>query len=104
MLDKLKELGFREATKSGVSIGIDDMIIPKEKRQVIDNAYKQIAEVEKQYRNGVITAGERYNKIVDIWTHCTDQISNVMFRTLEHNQGKQGIQPRFRHGGFRRAR
>src|SRR2546425_7171299 len=93
MLDKLKELGFREATKAGVSIGIDDMIIPKEKDQEIDTAQKQIKEVEKQYRKGVITPGERYNKIIDIWTHCTDQIANVMERTLRHNQGKAEYNP-----------
>jgi DNA-directed RNA polymerase subunit beta' len=93
MLDKLKELGFREATKAGVSIGIDDMIIPKEKDQEIDAAQKQIREVEKQYRKGVITPGERYNKIIDIWTHCTDQIANVMLRTLESNQGKKEYNP-----------
>jgi len=93
MLDKLKELGFREATKAGVSIGIDDMIIPKEKDQEIDTAQKQIKEVEKQYRKGVITPGERYNKIIDIWTHCTDQISNVMLDTLKRNQGKSEYNP-----------
>ncbi len=93
MLDKLKELGFREATKAGVSIGIDDMIIPKEKDQEIDNAQRQIREVEKQYRKGVITPGERYNKIVDIWTHCTDNIANVMLRTLDANQGKREYNP-----------
>jgi len=95
MLDKLKELGFREATKAGVSIGIDDMIIPKEKDQEIENAQKLIKEVEKQHRKGVITSGERYNKIVDIWTHATDQISNVMFKTLEQNQGKKEFNPVF---------
>src|SRR5450432_2877813 len=95
MLDKLKELGFREATKSGVSIGIDDMIVPKERDQEIEGAHKQIKEVEKQYRKGVITPGERYNKIVDIWTHCTDQISGVMFKTLEQNQGKKEYNPVF---------
>ncbi|MDW7979929.1 MAG: DNA-directed RNA polymerase subunit beta' [Verrucomicrobiales bacterium] len=92
-LDKLKELGFREATKSGVSIGIDDMIIPKEKDQEIANALRQIREVEKQYRRGVITPGERYNKIIDIWTACTEQISNVMFKTLERNNGKPEYNP-----------
>ncbi len=92
-LDRLKEVGFREATKSGCSIGIDDMIIPKEKDQEIAAAQKQIAEVEKQYRRGIITPGERYNKIIDIWTHCTDQISNVMIRTLEQNQGKREYNP-----------
>jgi DNA-directed RNA polymerase subunit beta' len=93
MLDKLKELGFREATKAGVSIGIDDMIIPKEKDEQIETAQKLIKEVEKQYRKGVITLGERYNKIIDIWTHCTDQISNVMFDTLKQNQGKKEFNP-----------
>src|SRR5712672_2322069 len=93
MLDKLKEVGFREATKAGVSIGIDDMIIPKEKEQEIEAAQKQIREAEKQYRKGVITDAERYNKIIDIWTHCTDQIANVMLRTLEYNQGKKEYNP-----------
>jgi DNA-directed RNA polymerase subunit beta' len=93
MLDRLKELGFRAATRSGCSIGIDDMIIPKEKDQEIHNAQKQISEVEKQYRKGVITPGERYNKVIDIWTHCTDQIANVMLRTLETNQGKLEYNP-----------
>jgi DNA-directed RNA polymerase subunit beta' len=92
-LDRLKELGFREATRSGCSIGIDDMIIPKEKDHEINSALKQIQDVEKQYRKGIITPGERYNKIIDIWTHCTDQISNVMLRTLEQNQGKKEYNP-----------
>ena len=95
MLDKLKELGFINATKAGVSIGIDDMIIPEEKDQEIKNAQTQIKEVEKQHRKGVITSGERYNKIVDIWTHATDQIASVMFKTLEKNQGKKEFNPVF---------
>jgi DNA-directed RNA polymerase subunit beta' len=95
MLDKLKELGFINATKAGVSIGIDDMIIPEEKDQEIKNAQAQIKEVEKQHRKGVITSGERYNKIVDIWTHATDQIASVMFKTLEKNQGKKEFNPVF---------
>jgi DNA-directed RNA polymerase subunit beta' len=92
-LDQLKEMGFREATKAGVSIGIEDMIIPKEKSQEIETAQKQIADVEKQYRKGLITPGERYNKVVDIWTHCTEKISNVMIDTLKHNQGKREFNP-----------
>jgi DNA-directed RNA polymerase subunit beta' len=93
MLDRLKELGFREASKAGISIGIDDMIIPDEKDQEIQNAQKQIADVEKQHRKGVITSGERYNKIVDIWTHCTDKISNVMLDTLRVNRAKGEFNP-----------
>src|SRR5256884_4383213 len=90
-LDKLKELGFTEATKAGISIGISDMIIPKEKQVELENAYKQIRQVEQQYRKGIITDGERYNKIIDIWTHAGDEISNVMFRTLEHNDGRKEL-------------
>jgi DNA-directed RNA polymerase subunit beta' len=95
MLDRLKELGFTWATKAGISIGITDMIIPKEKHVELENAYKQIAVVEKQYRSGIITDGERYNKIIDIWTHAGDEISNVMFRTLEHNEGRKELNPVF---------
>src|SRR5476649_2228039 len=94
-LDKLKELGFAEATKAGISIGISDMIIPKEKETELANAYKQIKQVEQQYRKGIITDGERYNKIIDIWTHAGDEISNVMFRTLEHNEGRKELNPVF---------
>ena len=90
-LDKLKELGFAEATKAGISIGISDMIIPKAKETELQNAYKQIKTVEQQYRKGIITDGERYNKIIDIWTHAGDEISNVMFRTLEYNEGRKEL-------------
>ncbi len=94
-LDSLKELGFAEATKAGISIGISDMIIPKEKETELQNAYKSIKTVEQQYRKGIITDGERYNKIIDIWTHAGDEISNVMFRTLEHNEGRKELNPVF---------
>ncbi|HEV3211493.1 MAG TPA: DNA-directed RNA polymerase subunit beta' [Chthoniobacterales bacterium] len=94
-LDRLKELGFSWATRAGVSIGITDMIIPDEKKTELDKAYKQIALVEKQYRSGIITDGERYNKIIDIWTHAGEEISNVMFRTLEHNEGRRELNPVF---------
>src|ERR1700759_3973688 len=94
-LDRLKELGFHWATRAGVSIGITDMIIPDEKKIELDKAYKQISLVEKQYRSGIITDGERYNKIIDIWTHAGEEISNVMFRTLEHNEGRRELNPVF---------
>jgi DNA-directed RNA polymerase subunit beta' len=94
-LDRLKELGFYWATKAGVSIGITDMIIPDEKRTELDKAYKQIALVEKQYRSGIITDGERYNKIIDIWTQAGEEISNVLFRTLEYNEGRKELNPVF---------
>ncbi|MEA3212927.1 MAG: DNA-directed polymerase subunit beta [Chthoniobacter sp.] len=95
MLDRLKELGFYWAMKAGVSIGIIDMIIPKEKQVELENAQAQIKVVEKQYRQGIITDGERYNKIIDVWTHAGEEISNVMFRTLEHNEGRKELNPVF---------
>jgi len=94
-LDKLKELGFREATRAGASIGINDMIIPKEKATLIESAQKQIAEVQKQYRRGIITDGERKNKVQDIWTHTGEEIANALFRTLEHNDGRPEANPVF---------
>ena len=94
-LDRLKALGFREATRSGVSIGITDMVIPDEKQQQLKSSYKQLEEVEKQYRKGIITDGERYNKIVDIWTHAGDQIQTALYRTIEHNDGKLEANPLF---------
>jgi DNA-directed RNA polymerase subunit beta' len=94
-LDLLKELGFTWATRAGVSIGIIDMIIPKEKQVQLELAYKEIAKVDKQYRSGIITDGERYNKVIDIWTHAGEQIANVMFQTLEHNEGRKELNPVF---------
>jgi len=93
VLDKLKSLGFTWATRAGISIGIDDMIVPKEKDQVIEESLKQVAEVEKQYRRGIITDGERYNKIIDIWTHATDRISNLMYSAMEFNNEKRELNP-----------
>ena len=92
-LDKLKDLGFSSATRSGVSIGINDMIIPEEKPAVLERARGSVSQVEKQYRMGAITDGERYNKIVDIWTQATEEISSAMYRTLEHNEGRKDFNP-----------
>jgi len=104
-LDRLKELGFREATKSGCSIGIDDMIHPDRKKFRKSKAPKsRLPKSRSSTRKGVITPGERYNKIIDIWTHCTDQIANVMLRTLDHNQGKREYISCLFDGGFRRPR
>ena len=86
-LDDLKKLGFENATIAGISIGLSDLIIPDEKKGIVADARKQVTEVDQQYRQGVITEGERYNKVVDIWTHATDEISNVMYKGLEDNKG-----------------
>jgi DNA-directed RNA polymerase subunit beta' len=82
-LDELKDLGFRYATLSGLSIGIDDMHVPTAKGRHIADARRLVDEVDQQYQDGVITPGERYNKIVDIWAHTTEQIAEEMFRELE---------------------
>src|SRR3989338_492801 len=87
-LDELKDIGFRYATLSGLSIGIDDMHIPAAKGHLIERARQQVIEVEQQYQDGVITNGERYNKVVDIWAHVTEQIADAMFKELEG--GEQG--------------
>jgi DNA-directed RNA polymerase subunit beta' len=94
-LDRLKEMGFRSATRAGISIGISDMMIPKEKSTLLEKAYKEIAEVEKQYRRGIITDGERKNKVQDIWTHTGEELANALFRTLEFNDGKKEMNPVF---------
>src|SRR5438552_2298784 len=87
-LDELKDLGFRYATLSGLSIGIDDMLIPSAKERRIAEAREQVNEVEQQYQDGIITNGERYNKVVDVWAHTTELIAEEMFRELEG--GEQG--------------
>jgi DNA-directed RNA polymerase subunit beta' len=92
-LDKLKLLGFEQATLAGVSIGLVDMIIPKEKPEILADADVSVSEVTKQYRQGVITDGERYNKIVDIWTHATEEISNAMYTAIRENNGSAEINP-----------
>ncbi len=94
-LDALKSLGFREATRSGTSIGIVDMVIPEEKKEVIAKAYEEVEKVTKQYRNGVITDGERYQKVVDVWTQATDTIANALYRKIEFNEGKAKASPLF---------
>jgi DNA-directed RNA polymerase subunit beta' len=95
VLDSLKNIGFENATLAGISIGLGDMIIPAEKEGIIVKARKAVAEVESQYRRGIITDGERYNKIVDIWTHASEETSNAMYRAIEENAGSEEANPIF---------
>jgi DNA-directed RNA polymerase subunit beta' len=83
LLDNLKELGFEYATIAGVSISTDDMIIPSRKREIISQAEESVVAIEQQYQDGIITDGERYNKVVDIWSHVTEKISDEMFEELK---------------------
>ena len=95
VLDRLKKLGFEYAMLGGISISMDDMIIPEKKAVIIGEANRQIKDVEEQYHRGIITEGERYNKIIDIWTHATEEISNVMFSVMENNLGRAETNPVF---------
>ena len=83
MLDDLKDLGFAAATRAGISIGVDDMVIPAKKEEQLAAARKEVLEVESQRSSGVITAGERHNKIIDIWHRTTENISDEMFREMK---------------------
>ena len=92
-LDRLKKTGFEQATRAGISVGIVDMIIPREKAQILQDARDGVKQVRDQYRQGVITDGERYNKIVDIWTHATEEISNAMYTAIDENTESAEINP-----------
>ena len=82
-LDDLKRFGFEYATLAGITVGIDDMVIPKEKEGLVKEAFKEVEKVQKLYERGVITNGERYNKVIDIWTHTTTQVAEVMFERMK---------------------
>ena len=80
--DKLLQSGFRLATKAGISICIEDMLVPKEKGAIIERSEKEVKEIEQQYVSGLVTSGERYNKVVDIWGKAGDDVSKVMMAQL----------------------
>jgi DNA-directed RNA polymerase subunit beta' len=85
MLDEVKKLGFLYATRAGISIGIDDMVVPEEKAGLVRDAEKQVIEVQQQYQEGAITQSERYNKIIEIWSKVTEAISDKLFKNLEED-------------------
>jgi DNA-directed RNA polymerase subunit beta' len=80
--DKLLQYGFRLATRAGISISIEDMLVPTEKPGIIERAEKEVKEIAQQYTSGLVTAGERYNKVVDIWGKAGDEVSKVMMGQL----------------------
>ncbi|MFA5362793.1 MAG: DNA-directed RNA polymerase subunit beta' [Candidatus Omnitrophota bacterium] len=83
LLDDLKKLGFDMVTLGGISIGVDDMVVPQAKVDVLKEAREEVAKVEDQYRKGIITDKERSNKVIDIWTHATDKISEHLFKDMD---------------------
>jgi DNA-directed RNA polymerase subunit beta' len=80
--DKLLQSGFALATRAGLSIAIDDMLIPQQKAEIIRSAEREVKEIEAQYTSGLVTQGERYNKVVDIWGRAGDQVGKVMMEQL----------------------
>ena len=80
--DKLMQAGFTFATRAGISFGVNDMTIPTQKQQLIKDAESEVKEIEVQYTSGLVTAGERYNKVVDIWSRCGEQVGKVMMEQL----------------------
>ncbi len=80
--DQLMYTGFNYASKSGVSIGVDDMVVPLEKRKILEQAEMAVKEIEGQYNSGLVTKGERYNKVVDIWSHTNEQVAKAMMDKL----------------------
>ena len=98
--DKIKNMGFKYSTLAGVSIGVDDMVIPKEKTTITAKAEKEVKEIEKQYNSGLLTAGERYNKVVDIWSHTNDQVSQAMMKQLGTEVTKSSDGKKIEHKSF----
>lgn len=92
-LDRLKELGFYYAMKSGATVGIEDVIVPEEKTVLLQKAFKQAEEIQRQYEKRIITDGERYNKIIDIWTYTTSAVAEKLFNNLRNSD--EGFNPIF---------
>ena len=86
-LDRLKELGFRMATVSGVSIAISDVLIPEQKDDILDEAQKEVDEIKNKFDRHILTDGERYNKVIDVWTHATNRVAGSMMDALRQDRG-----------------
>ena len=88
--DKVMELGFKEACKAGISFGKDDMVIPEAKKKLVDATKELVSEYERQYADGLITRGEKYNKVVDAWSTCTDKVADAMMDSASKAQAAKG--------------
>ena len=85
-VDRLMTLGFQNACKAGISFGKDDLIVPEAKKTLIAETEKQVKEFEQQYQNGLITKGEKYNKVIDIWAACTDKVADEMMKNISKTE------------------
>jgi len=95
LLDDIKELGFKECTKAGLSFAITDLKMPVKKKDIIDKTQEEIEKIQKLYRKGVITEGERYNQIIDTWTYASEKVAEEMLNELKHDvrNGKPYLNP-----------
>ena len=102
--DRLMGLGFGQACKAGISFGKDDLIIPVEKEEMIRKTQAEVKEFEQQYQDGLITAGERYNKVVDAWSRCTDEVAGAMMKEISKQEIGVQTNSVWMMSQFRRAR
>ena len=93
MLDEIKSLGFKYATQAGLSIGIDDMVIPDNKKTLVKDADKSVIAVQQQYLDGAITNGERYNKVIEIWSAITEKVADEMFGQMQRRDKEGELNP-----------
>ncbi|MGO9077204.1 MAG: DNA-directed RNA polymerase subunit beta', partial [Terriglobales bacterium] len=93
MLDEIKSLGFKYATRAGLSIGIDDMVIPDNKKTLVKDADKSVIAVQQQYLDGAITNGERYNKVIEIWSAITEKVADEMFGQMQRRDKEGELNP-----------
>ena len=105
LLDNIKELGFKRATLAGISIGVTDLLIPLEKPEIINATQKRVDKIMKNFHNGILTEGERYNQIIDAWTHARVAVTNAMMNAMKSDtrDGKLYLNPIWvmRHSGAR---
>ena len=86
--DRIMALGFSHACRAGISFGKDDLVVPHAKHALVEGAQAQVKEFEQQYLDGLITRGEKYNKVVDVWSTCTDQVADEMMKAMSHDTGR----------------
>ena len=98
--DQLMYMGFRYATRSGVSIGVDDMVVPEQKEKILGAAEREVKEIQEQYASGLVTNGERYNKVVDIWSRTNDQVAKAMMDKLGGEDVKDSTGVKVRQKSF----
>jgi DNA-directed RNA polymerase subunit beta' len=91
--DRLMAIGFQQACKAGISFGKDDLIIPQAKQRLIDEAQTKVKEYEQQYLDGLITQGEKYNKVVDVWSNCTERVAEEMMKAIRTPKKGEAINP-----------